>query len=91
MGIFVVFHVKDPAKIRAAIAAKFPNDHLDLGDNEWLVSSKGTARTVSDEIGITGSAPSAGSAIVISMQGYYGRAATNIWDWVKAKAEATDG
>lgn len=90
MAIFVVFKVSDPHLMRAAIARVFPNDHLDLGDNEWLISARGTAQEVSNRLGL---APEneAGSAIIFSMQSYYGRASTNIWEWIKTKAEEGNG
>ncbi len=34
-------------------------------------------------------APSGGNAVVFSTNGYFGRAPTNIWEWIKAKLEAT--
>lgn len=90
MGIFVIFRVANAAKMSAALKTHFPDDHLDIGQNEWLVSAKGTAKEISDKLGISDGA-GAGNAIVFSMGSYFGRAATNIWDWIKAKSEATDG
>ncbi len=91
MSIFVVFRVTKPEEMKAAIESKFPDDSFNLGNNEWLVSDKGTAKEVSDKIGISSEASPVGSAIVFSMGSYFGRASTNIWDWIKAKTEATDG
>jgi len=90
MTIFVVFKVADPAKMQAAVLSAFPNDHLRLQDNEWLVSGVGTAKEISDKLNI--SPPNgSGSAIVFSMANYYGRATTETWDWIKAKAESAVG
>jgi hypothetical protein len=89
MSIFVVFRVSDPNKIKAALEAAVPNDFLDIGHNEWPVSFKGTTKDLSDKLGV--SEASNGAAIIFSMAGYFGRAPTNIWDWIKAKAEASDG
>lgn len=95
MTIFVVFRVQDPVRMKAAIEQAYPNDHFDLGNNEWLVSDRGVAKAVSDKIGITaepvGATTRSGNAIVFSMENYFGRAQTNIWEWIKAKSEATDG
>ena len=95
MAIFVVFRVQDPVRMRAAIVAVFPNDNFDLGNNEWLISAQGTAKALSDRLGITNEPPGsqtvAGNAIVFSMENYFGRAANDIWEWIKTKAEATDG
>jgi hypothetical protein len=91
MTIFVVIRVQNPDSMRKAITSKFPLDHFDLGNNEWLVSGKGTAKGISDKLGVTSDPNSAGTAIVFSMDGYFGRAPSNIWDWIKTKAEATNG
>ena len=91
MTIFIILHVKNPAKMRSALEAAFPGDHFDLGNNEWLVASAGTARSVSDAIGITSDPSKTGSAIVFSMSNYFGRASTDIWEWIKTKAEAING
>lgn len=89
MGIFVIFRVSDSQKLEAAIEASFQNDHISLGHNEWLVSSKGTAKEVSDKLGISDG--SNGGAIVFGMSGYFGRASGDIWEWIKTKAESSDG
>lgn len=95
MAVFVIFRVQDPERMRNAVQQAFPENFFDLGNNEWLVSAKGTAKEISDRLGITNEPPGtqsrAGNAIVFSMDNYYGRAATNIWEWVKTKVEATDG
>ena len=88
MGVFIIFRVTEPAKLKEAIKASFGVEQYDLGNNEWLVSLKGTPKEVSDKIGISDG--SNGNAMIFAMSGYYGRATTEIWDWIKAKAEATD-
>ena len=90
MTIFVVFKVAEPAKMHAAILSAFPQDHLRLQDNEWLISGIGTAKDISDKLNISPPGGT-GSAIVFSMANYYGRATTETWDWIKAKAESSVG
>lgn len=85
MTIFVVFRVQDPGKIRPAIQREFSSDHYDLGNNEWLISSTDTTEKVAARLGIPKGEN--GSAIVFAMSGYYGRAPTSIWEWIKSKAE----
>jgi len=89
MAIFVVFRVTDTEAMREAVTRIFPTDHFDLGTGEWLISAKGTAQELSDRLGLTDNR--VGSAIIFSMQSYYGRAPSNIWDWIKTKSEETDG
>jgi hypothetical protein len=90
MTIFVVFRVKASACMRAAIARAYPDDSLDLGNNEWLICTKGTPKTVSDALGITSHADTIGSAIVFSVEGYFGRASPDIWAWIKSRSAAMD-
>jgi hypothetical protein len=89
MSIYVVFRVAEPEKIKAAMAEKFPNDNLEVSPGQFLVSSSLSAQGVSDSLGISDGPNGAG--IVFAMSGYFGRASTNIWDWIKAKAEKSDG
>ena len=91
MTIFVVLRVQDAARMKAALAEKYPEDHLDLGNDEWLVSAKGTAKGLSDHLGVTSDPATAGNAIIFSMDSYFGRASADIWEWIKAKSEATNG
>ncbi len=90
MAIFVVFRVKASACMRAAIARTYPENSLDLGNNEWLISTKGTPKTVSDSLGITSNPDTIGAAIVFSVDSYFGRASPEIWEWIKRKSQATD-
>lgn len=89
MTIFAVFRVKSPERLGPAIAERFPSDHYALGNNEWLVAADMTPQEVSDALGISDG--SNGAAIVFSMRGYYGRSSSDIWDWIKTKAEGFDG
>jgi len=89
MSVFVVFRVQDPTKIAAAIAREYPNDHLPVGHNEWLISATSTAVDVATKLGV--SKGESGAAMIFAMSSYYGRATTAIWDWIKAKAEQPNG
>ncbi len=89
MSVFVVLRVSEPAKLKTAIAESYPYDHIELGPDEWMVSDKGTAIDVSNKLKISDA--SNGLAIVVGVSGYYGRAPTPVWDWMKAKIEASSG
>jgi hypothetical protein len=90
MAIFAVFRVADPLKMNAAMHSAFPENHVQVGPGEWLVSASGTAKDISDKLGVTGETTT-GAAIIFSMANYYGRATTEIWDWIKSKAESPGG
>ena len=87
MAIFVIFRVSSPPLMEAAMQRAFPGNHLKSDTAEWIVSAIGTPKDVSDKLGVTPGADT-GTAMIFSMGSYYGRATTEIWDWIKAKAEA---
>lgn len=58
---------------------------LTLGNGCWLVSASGTAQDISTQIGLTEGA--VGSAIVLEVSSYYGRANPAIWSWIKTNWE----
>ena len=89
MGIFVLFRVNDIEKVKSALVKNFPDDHLEVAEGQYLISSNQSAESVSDKLQISGGEN--GIGIVFAMGGYFGRASTNIWDWIKAKAEKADG
>ena len=96
MTVFVICRVLNPVAMRAVIQKAFPGENIELQDDEWLVSSSGTAQDVSDRLGITvnGQLPKESvvdAAMVLAVSGYFGRAATQIWDWIKAKMERPGG
>ncbi len=93
MTIFAILLPTPEPKVVNAIKAAYPNDHLPINEYQWLVSATGTAIDVSAKLGIfdpksPGAAP-IGNAVIFSTNGYFGRAQTNIWEWIKAKLEAT--
>lgn len=71
----------------AAVAREFPASHLEIAPRTWLIAAAGTPIEVSNRLGVTDGTN--GSAVVLEVTGYYGRASTNIWNWIKAKWEAT--
>ena len=97
MPIFVLLPQNDVAQanLPAAVARVYPDAHKKLANHNWLVAGKGTAQEVSKKLGITfpdnPTAGPVGTVMVLEIASYYGRATTDIWDWVKTKWEATDG
>jgi len=92
MTIFAVLLPYPQPVIVKTIVDKFPTDHLAITETQFLISSSGTAIDISAKLGISDpnnpSAPPTGTAIIFATSTYYGRASTNIWDWIKAKLEA---
>ncbi|MCK1517263.1 hypothetical protein IVB22_33125 [Bradyrhizobium sp. 190] len=97
MPIFVLLPQNEPAQrlLPAAVAREFPDAHKPLANNNWLVAGKGTAQDISAKLGITNpkepTSSAIGTVMVLEVGSYYGRAASDVWDWIKAKWEATSG
>jgi hypothetical protein len=90
MQVYALFNVSNPDRVSAALRAKFPDDHKLLGNNEWLISSAAaTSREVCDSLGISDG--SNGSGIIVAMNGYWGRATNDIWEWITAKKASPGG
>ena len=88
MSVFAIFRASKPDAIREALAKAYADEHLELQNDEWLVSASQTAEEVSDALGI--SEGESGSAIVVKVGSYFGRAPSSIWEWIKVKSEARD-
>ncbi len=82
MAVFLIVPTIDSTALSGAIAAKFPGKFYKLPKGEWLVSYSGTSKTLSDELGI--SAGTSGNALVVSISGYFGRSANDMWEWIQA-------
>lgn len=68
------------------------SDRYELqAERGWLIHFAGTTKELSDAIGLTGQPkgePSPiGSAIVVPVNGYYGRGPTDMWEWLKTRFE----
>ncbi len=69
-------------KLGPAIQVNFPGKNLALAPGQWLVAGSGTAKDISDKLGITSDLPNAvpivPTAQVFSVSGYFGRAPNNL-------------
>lgn len=91
MAIFAIMSEKGTGaeKLDAAIKLNFPQDHLTINPGSWLVAWKGTPSDLSAKLGISDA--TTGSAVVVSISTYFGRASPDIWVWIKTKWEETSG
>ncbi|MGO7157154.1 hypothetical protein [Rhizobium leguminosarum] len=85
MSIFVVFRVTKPQILAPIVEAEFPGNFLKVDEDEWLISAQLTAQEVSERLKIPGGEN--GSAIIFKMSNYFGRAPSDVWDWIKTKSE----
>jgi hypothetical protein len=93
MTIFTVLMPSYQPLLATRISTTFPSDFLQLNDTQWLVSTTGTAIDLAARLGVydikNPAAPATGNAVIFATSAYFGRAPTNVWDWMKAKLEAT--
>lgn len=91
MSIFAVLTEANNPKLEAVVKEKFPDDHYMLAPNQWLISAKGTAQKLTEDLLIIDKEKGPGSAIVFNISSYYGMANPAVWEWIKEKWEQSDG
>jgi len=91
MTIFAVLMPSAQPTLAAKIQAVFGQDSLMVSETQWLISASGTAQEICIRLSMydpnNPNAPGVGSGIVFATSGYFGRAPTNIWEWIKVKLE----
>lgn len=90
--LFAVVKITAPTKMAELIEAKFPS-RWKLNDDTWLVAGDCTVMEVADKLRIGESQSDSpdedeyGSAVVLGVHAYYGRASDHLWDWMKVKTD----
>ncbi len=76
----------DPSNLNLSLrlAEQFPDSHIEIRPGQWFIAGSGTAIEISNKLQITPGAES-GSAVIVAVSGYYGRASSQVWEWVAAK------
>ena len=92
MAIFAIIH--QPGKsadqlLTALVNGYGENKVMGVADGTWLLAASGTAQEVSQHVGITEG--QAGSAMVLEVASYFGRANPSIWSWMKTNWEDSAG
>lgn len=92
-GLFVVFSSRPEvdALLEESVKANYPGKFYAMGRARWLIAAEGTAREVSDHLGITTDPPKVPSSQVFAISGYYGRASSEMWDWMATKSGGQPG
>lgn len=58
----------------------------------WLISFRGTSVELSNLLGITGfpegGSPTLTSVLITAVNSYYGRAGSDLWEWLKVRFES---
>ena len=97
MTIFAILMPQPQPALADEIKRLYPQDHYSLSETQWLVSSRQTIVEVSHAIGVSASDADAakhvpqGLAVIFATSSYFGRAPTQVWDWIKVKLEGAPG
>ena len=87
MIVFSVISLTPSDALGEKIQAEYKANSLKLSATNWLIAADGTAKEVCDRLSISEGEIGV-SAVVFATAGYFGRAPTNIWEWIKVKREA---
>jgi hypothetical protein len=97
MAIYLVTPLANNAtKLNQAVAEFFSNEDTNVfmlpSDAGVLVNYAGTSQELGKALFITvgkveGENSSVGAALIVPFTSYWGRGATTMWDWIKAKLE----
>jgi len=79
---FVVLPTNQRERLEAKIQdSEFGNDVIELPNGEWLISYDGTSKQLCEYLGIAQPENSI-NGIVLSISGYWGRAPSDVWEWL---------
>lgn len=88
-SLFAVMADPENLVLAQAIANTFPDNYIPIRPGQWFLASVGTAKDVSDRLGVTVGGAS-GPAVVVAVSGYYGRASTQVWEWICSEDRKAD-
>ena len=90
--LFAIVKITEPKKMAELIEAKFLS-RWKLADNHWLVAGDFTVMEVADKLRVgekqsdDSEESEYGSAVVLGVHAYYGRASEHLWDWMRVKSD----
>ena len=89
--LFAIVKITEPKKMAELIEAKFPSRHK-LNEETWLVAGDFTVMEVADKLRVGENNSDRkedeyGSAVVLGVHAYYGRASEHLWDWMRVKSD----
>jgi len=76
------------AELQARVTTRYEKRiQIHSAPGQWLIAADGTAKDVSDRLGISSEKPDdIGPAVVLAIVGYWGREPNNVWEWIAANA-----
>ena len=75
--------VKNEADFEGSIQSSFPNEYIEIGRGQWILSTDDNITAQDAWNRIVGTSTPRG--IIVSFIGYYGRANSRVWEWIAAK------
>jgi hypothetical protein len=96
MAIYAVIPLANNfGKLTEIVKESFPDDDdtfLLSANAGYLINFSGTSQTLGKKLFITAGKDEAantyvGSALIVPFTSYWGRGATTMWDWIKARLE----
>jgi hypothetical protein len=87
MPLFIVAttNTKTDKALRERLVRHFPNDHYEIGRGQWLVSFRGLARGLFERIA-EHDQEAIVDTVILGINGFYGYASGEIWEWIAAKS-----
>ena len=91
-ALFVVFGVSDADAVEKRLELIAPWLSLKIAPGEWLIVAPNTTTTkeICERVGLGVTTP-VSSGIVVRAEGYFGRAASSVWEWIATKTGADLG
>lgn len=87
MPLYFVAALSKPSEIQNKIKSEIPEgDYHEVAADKAFINFSGTSTELSEKLGITDG--SVGTAIVLLVTSYYGRAPKSVWEWVNLKQNA---
>ena len=87
MRVFGVFGITDSDAIAKAVAEAYPDDHLAIDENSFLVAADdATTKDVGTRLGFAEEEPAA-LGIVARFDAFWGFHHAHIWEWIGVKAQ----
>lgn len=88
MTVFVVLPKAHSPDLERRLKNAFTPDNIyKINDVQWLVSAELTARQVTEKIDLLAD-HTLPSTVVFSINNYFGRHNSDLWEWIKLKMEA---
>ena len=81
MPLFVVIAKSNPAAIKARVEDGYKDAYYELRNDAWIIDANVTSRELAENVGIRND-PHVGTGLVVSINGYSGRAENDLWEWL---------